>query len=97
MTRVLVLDPTAPPPEVDPDPGPDAQTLRGRVVGIRYDHAWRSWLWTFDEWRPLLEAEGATLHLWRAGNRVGDEGERTRSELGDFATRVDVAVVGLGN
>ena len=97
MTRVLVLDPAAPPPDVDPDPGPDAGSLAGRVVGIRFDQAWRSWLWTIDEWRPRLERAGATVRLWRAGNRVGEEGGRTAAELEEFAAGVDVAIVGLGN
>ena len=97
MARIRVLDPTAAPPDVDPDPGPDAGTLRGRTVGIRYDQAWRSWLWAIDEWRPALEREGATVRMWQARNRVGDEAERTFAELHDFAAGVDVAIVGLGN
>lgn len=97
MSRIRVLDPTAAPPAVDPDPGPDAGDLRGRSVGIRYDQAWRSWLWTIDEWQPLLEAQGAQIRLWQARNRVGEEAERTFAELRDFAASVDVAIVGLGN
>ena len=54
MARITVLDPTAAPPDVDPDPGP-------------------------------------------AGNRIGDDGVRTFAELDDFATDVDIAVIGLGN
>lgn len=97
MSRIRVLDPTAAPPDAHPDPGPEAGVLAGRTVGIRYDQAWRSWLWTIDEWRPRLEAEGATIRLWQAGNRVGDEAERTSAGLRDFAASVDVAIVGLGN
>jgi len=33
----------------------------------------------------------------RAGNRIGDDGVRTFAELDDFATDVDIAVIGLGN
>ena len=44
-----------------------------------------------------LEAAGVQVHLWCAGNRVGEDGERTFAELDDFAETVDVAVVGLGN
>ena len=95
--KLTVLDPTAPPPAVDADPGPDAGPLAGKRVGIRFDRAWRSWLWTIDEWAPRLEAAGATVDRWEAGNRVGDEGERTFAELADFADRIDVALVGLGN
>lgn len=97
MSRVTVLDPTAPPPVVNVDPGPDAGALAGRRVGIRFDRAWRSWLWTLDEWAPRLEAAGAVVDRWEAGNRVGDTGVATFAELEAFADRVDVALVGLGN
>ena len=97
MSRVTILDPTAPPPTVDDDPGPDAGPLAGRRVGIRFDRAWRSWLWVIDEWAPRLEAAGAILDRWEAGNRVGDQGATTFAALDAFADRVDVALVGLGN
>jgi hypothetical protein len=50
-----------------------------------------------DEWQRLLTADGARVEQWCAGNRVGEQGERTRSELEHFAAGVDVAIVGLGN
>ncbi len=95
--RVTILDPTAPPPAVVDDPGPDAGSLRGRRVGLRFDAAWRSYEWVLDEWQPRLVAAGATVERWCAGNRVGDGGAITSAELDAFAERVDVAVVGLGN
>jgi hypothetical protein len=97
MVRVKVLDPTATPPDVDPDPGPDAGRLAGKVVGLRLDTAWRSYEWVLDEWTPRLEAAGATVRRWVAGNRVGDTGEQTLRELATFAAEVDVGIVGLGN
>lgn len=97
MARVKILDPTAPPPEVDPDPGPDAGPLAGKVVGLRSDRTWRSFEWVLDEWARELGATGARLRPWLAGNRIGDEGERTAAELDAFATDVDLALVGLGN
>lgn len=97
MARVRVLDPTASPPDVDPDPGPDAKTLRAMRVGIRLDTAWRSYAWVLDEWVPRLEAAGATVVRWVAGQRVGDDGERTARELDLFASDVDIGIVGLGN
>ena len=97
MGRILILDPTAAPPEVDPDPGPDAGSVAGRTVGIRHDTAWKSFDWVIDEWTSRLRAAGAEVRTWCAGNRIGDEGERTRAELESFATDVDIAVVGLGN
>jgi hypothetical protein len=97
MTRVRILDPTAPPPATDPDPGPDAGALSGKVVGLRYDRAWRSWLWTIDEWESRLRAAGARVVRWEAGNRIGVDGADTFSQLGVFAADVDAALVGLGN
>lgn len=97
MARVRILDPTASPPEIDVDPGPDAGPLAGKVVGLRHDTAWVSYGWVLDEWAPRLRALGATVRLWCAGNRIGDEGVRTTRELADFASAANVAVVGLGN
>lgn len=95
--RVTILDPTARPPAVVDDPGPDAGPLRGRRVGLRFDTAWRSYEWVLDEWQPRLEAAGATVERWCSGNRVGEDAAGTSAELESFAERVDVAVVGLGN
>jgi len=97
MARVTILDPTARPPAVDIDPGPDAGPLAGKVVGIRYDTAWPSFEWVVSDWIPRLEAAGAEVRTWIAGNRIGDEGERTFRELAEFAGDVDLALVGLGN
>jgi hypothetical protein len=97
MGRIKVLDPTAAPPEVTPDPGPDAGSLAGRAVGIRYDSAWPSFEWVIDEWERELTAAGAVVTTWCAGNRIGDEGDRTFRELDEFADGADIAIVGLGN
>jgi hypothetical protein len=97
VSRIRILDPTAPPPQLDPDPGPDAGPLNGKTVGIRFDRAWRSWLWVIDEWAPRLRDAGAHVVDWEAGNRIGPGGEDTFSKLGVFAADVDAALVGLGN
>jgi hypothetical protein len=96
-SRITVLDPTGLPPADDADPGPDAGPLDGRTVGIRIDRTWRSFEWVVDEWVPALEAAGARTVVWVAGNRIGEEGLRTISELDEFVAKIDVAVVGLGN
>ena len=93
----MILDPTAPPPEVSPDPGPDVGSLEGRCVGVRYDRTWRSFEWVRDEWQRALAADGAVLTTWCAGDRVGAAGDRTLAELTGFADRIDVAIAGLGN
>jgi hypothetical protein len=97
MARITILDPTATPPELTPEPGPDAGSLAGRLVGLRTDETWQSWEWVLDEWKQSLDAAGASVRVWNAGNRIGDEGERTFQELDEFAASVDVAIVGLGN
>ena len=97
MSKITILDPVALPPEVDPDPGADAGALAGKIVGLRYDTAWRSYEWVLDEWEQLLRRRGATVSRWVAGNRIGDEGERTSGELKRFAADVDIGIVGLGN
>ena len=97
MTRVRILDPTAAPPAIDPDPGPDLGRLRGARVGLRYDRAWRSWLWVLDEWEPRLRGAGAGVVRLETGNRIGEGGDRTFANLSVFAADVDAALVGLGN
>jgi len=97
MRRTTILDPTAAAPDTDRDPGPDAGTLDGLVVGIRSDRTWRSFDWVADEWERLLTGEGASVRRWVSGNRIGDEGERTRVELAEFVDGADLAIVGLGN
>jgi len=97
MGRITVLDPTAPPPDEELGPGPDAGELAGRIVGFRHDLTWRSFEWVIDEWADRLREAGADIVVWTAGNRVGEQGEQTARRLEEFADAVDVAVVGLGN
>ena len=97
MARIRVLDPTAPPPQLEMDRGPDAGRLSDLKVGIRFDTAWRSFLWAMDEWAPMLRAAGAEVVTWNAGGRIGDQGDKTFAELENFASDVDVGIVGLGN
>ncbi len=97
MARVVVLDPTAAPPDVDPNPGPNAGLLAGKTVGLRLDTAWRSYEWVLNEWARRLQDSGATVVRWVAGQRVGEAGAVTTAELATFVTEVDVGIVGLGN
>lgn len=95
--RIRILDPTAAPPHVDPDPGPPVGPLAGKTVGIRSDRTWPSFEWVIDEWAQALRGARAEVLAWTAGGRVGDAGERTFAQLEKFAGAVDVAIVGLGN
>jgi hypothetical protein len=97
MAKITVLDPTALPLERRGGRGPDAGSLKGKRIGIRTDGAWRCWEWTIDEWMPRFEAAGATVRTWRSSGRVGEEAASTKRALEEFATTVDLAIVGLGN
>jgi hypothetical protein len=97
MARIRILDPTAPAPDTDADPGRAIAALTDLRVGIRSDRTWRSFEWVADEWEQLLGEGGAEVHRWVAGNRIGDEGERTRQQLEQFVDALDLAIVGLGN
>lgn len=95
---IEILDPT-----VSFDEGDQAPTfsltggVSGKVVGLRLDHAWRSYHLVVDEWQALLEADGAKVRVVWPGERVGAEGERTRADLAEWSRLVDCGVVGLGN
>lgn len=97
VSRITILDPTAPPPPTDLDPGPSAGALGGQRVGIRNDRAWRSFDWVADEWAQRFGRAGADVRSWTAGNRIGEEGVRVDRELHAFVADVTLAVVGLGN
>jgi hypothetical protein len=72
-------------------------SLAGKIVGLRLDQSWRSYEIVLDEWQKLLVAQGAIPRVLVTGERVGDEGERTRSDLAEWSRLIDVGVVGLGN
>ncbi len=99
MTRISILDPTAPAPDADPDPGPafDAAHLAGSRFGIRYDLTWRSFDWVRDEWQKMLEGDGASVSTWCAGDRTGEAAAATLLDLNHFISEQEVVISGLGN
>jgi hypothetical protein len=99
MARISILDPTAPPPNANPDPGPafDATGLANSHFGIRYDLTWRSFDWVRDEWQQMLSQEGAVVSDWCAGDRTGEAAATTLAELERFAGEQEVVLSGLGN
>lgn len=97
MARLTILDPTAPPPDVDANPGPPLARVDGAAVAIRYDLTWRSFDWVRDEWARLFEAEGAKVAQWCAGDRTGEAAESTLVEWKGFLGDREVAISGLGN
>jgi hypothetical protein len=72
-------------------------SLAGKVVGLRLDQSWRSYEIVLDEWQKLLIGQGAIPRVLVTGERVGDEGERTRADLAEWSRLIDIGVVGLGN
>ena len=72
-------------------------TLRGRVLGIRVDHAWRSFQVFADELAGLARARLGVgdVILFDPDTRIGTP-EAESAKVAEFARRVDAAVVGLG-
>ena len=99
VARISILDPTAPAPDANPDPGPafDASRLAGSHIGIRYDLTWRSFDWVRDEWGKMLSDEGATVTSWCAGDRTGEAAAATLTDLKNFSADQEVVLSGLGN
>jgi hypothetical protein len=71
--------------------------LAGRVVGLRLDRAWRSYMVVVEEWEKLLRRDGAVPRVIWTGGRIDDEGETTRNDLNEWSRLIDCGVVGLGN
>ena len=95
---ITILDPRVIPPRDPETPIYDVDgPIAGKTVGLRLDHAWRSYIAIVDEWEGMLKADGATPMLLWVGERVGDEGEKTRADLEEWSRLIDIGVVGLGN
>jgi hypothetical protein len=69
---------------------------RGLTIGLRTEGQWRSWLIIVREWELALRAEGAIPDVVKTGERVGDQGQDTRSVVERWTDRVDCAISGLG-
>jgi hypothetical protein len=71
--------------------------LAGVAVGLRLDHAWRSYMVVIEEWERLLRADGAIPSVLWTGERVGEAGDQTRADLDEWGRLIECGVVGLGN
>jgi hypothetical protein len=96
--QVEILLPTA------PNEGGDTsktwsldRPLDGVVVGLRTDHSWRSYFSVIEVWEGLQRRDGAVVRVLWAGDRVGPQGEQTRSDVEEWSRLVECGVVGLGN
>jgi hypothetical protein len=70
--------------------------ITGARVGIRHEGSWRSWMLIAGEWEQFLRRDGADPVVVQTGERVGEIGAKTRSDVADWADTVDCAVSGLG-
>ena len=97
MGSLDILSPVAlGPAEVHPLT-PRLATLRGTVLGIRVDRAWRSFLHFADELR-LIALSGPGVRdvvVFDPETRIGSP-EAESGKVAEFARHVDAAVVGLG-
>jgi len=94
---IEILSPVAlGPTDVQPL-APRVQRLRGKVLGLRVDHAWRSFLQFADELRGLArERLGvADVVVFDPATRIGTP-EAESGKVAEFAGEIDAAVVGLG-
>ena len=97
MATIEILSPIALGPSESRPVEPRRATLRRARLGIRIDHAWRSWWQAADEIAQLARTElgVADVVIFDPESRIGrpeEESEKVR----EFARTVDAAVVGLG-
>ena len=97
MATIDILNPTALGPTESLPLTPRLPTLRGARLGIRIDHAWRSWWQAADEIAGLARTElgVAEVVVFDPESRIGRP-EDESAKVVEFAQRVDVAIVGLG-
>jgi hypothetical protein len=97
MATIQILSPVALGPTDAAPLVPRLATLRGRVLGIRVDKAWRSFHEYADELARLARARlgVADVVVFDPETRIGTP-EAESGKVADFARKVDAAVVGLG-
>jgi hypothetical protein len=87
--------PPARPPESAPAFKLD-RGISGLKVGLRVDHAWRSWQLIAELWSGYLQRDGATTVVWHGGAQSGSQGAEARKVVAGVAADVDCAIIGLG-
>ena len=97
MATIGILSPVALGPGEARPLTPRLPTLRGKVLGIRVDRAWRSFHEYADEVAHVAR-ERLQVHdvvLFDPDTRVGTP-EAESGKVAEFARGVDAAIVGLG-
>ena len=97
MHTIDILSPVALGPSNSTPLVPRLPSLRGRRLGIRIDHAWRSWWAAADEIAVLARTELCVdaVTLFDPESRIGKPEDESQ-KVADFAGGVDAAIVGLG-
>lgn len=97
MASIEILSPVALGLSESKPLAPRVATLAGRVLGIRIDHAWRSWWQAADEIARLARTELGVrdVVVFDPESRIGRP-EDESAKVAAFARGVDAAVVGLG-
>lgn len=97
MTTISILSPVALGPTLSRPLQRKRPTLRGARLGIRIDHAWRSWWQAADELATLARTElgVADVVVFDPESRIGKPEEES-AKVVEFARTVDAAIVGLG-
>ena len=97
MGTIDILSPVALGPSEARPLVPRLPSLRGKVLGIRVDRAWRSFHVYADELAGLARARAGVrdVVVFDPETRIGTP-EAESGKVADFARRIDAAVVGLG-
>jgi len=97
MRTIQVLSPVALGPADAKPLASRSHDLRGKVLGIRVDRAWRSFHVYADELRALARDRlgVADVVIFDPEARIGTP-EAESGKVVDFARSIDAAVVGLG-
>jgi hypothetical protein len=97
MATIEILSPVALGPSDVKPLAPRLASLRGKVLGIRVDRAWHSFLQYADELAALVRTELGVrdVVVFDPEARIGSP-EAESGRVVEFARRVDAAVVGLG-
>jgi hypothetical protein len=97
MKQIEILSPVSLGPAESRLISPKLTDLRGKRLGIRRDHAWRSFEIFADELgKAAREKAGvAEVVMFDPESRIGSP-ERESAKVVEFARRIDAAVVGLG-
>ena len=66
--------------------------ISGRKVGIRYETAWRSWMFIADRWAEYLRRDGAEPVMLQVGERTGELSTQLENSATFYEEELDYAV-----